>query len=254
MTAFSYQLYSSRNFGPLERTLTMLRDARYAHVEGYGAMFADTDAVRTLAGKLDGAGLTMPTAHIGLETLEQAPDVAHAAIEALKLEAIFVPYLMPEDRPIDADGWSAFGARLAIAGEALAGTGVAFGWHNHDFEFERLADGTYPIEALIAGAPNLQLELDLAWVRKAGEDPVRWIEALGDQIVAAHVKDIAADDNCEDEDGWADVGHGIMDWPAIVDALSKTGCRFLIIEHDNPSDDARFAQRSIAATRQLWSV
>lgn len=37
MTAFSYQLYSSRNFPPLAATLTMLADLGYAEVEGYGA-------------------------------------------------------------------------------------------------------------------------------------------------------------------------------------------------------------------------
>ena len=36
MTDFSYQLYSSRNFQPLEATLTMVAKAGYTAVEGYG--------------------------------------------------------------------------------------------------------------------------------------------------------------------------------------------------------------------------
>ena len=42
MTAFSYQLYSSRNFPPLSRTLSMLADLGYEQVEGYGGLFDDT--------------------------------------------------------------------------------------------------------------------------------------------------------------------------------------------------------------------
>ena len=48
-----------------------------------------------------------------------------------------------------------------------------------------------------------------------------------------------------DEDGWADVGDGVIDWRATFDALAKTNCRHFVAEHDNPSDGARFARRSI---------
>ena len=81
----------------------------------------------------------------------------------------------------------------------------------------------------------------------AREDPVAWINRLKDRLTAVHVKDIAPAGECADEDGWADVGHGTMDWGAINAALANTGAKYGVNEHDNPNDDKRFASRSIAS-------
>ena len=43
MTDYSYQLYSSRNFGPLPDTLKMVADLGYTQVEGYGALLGDPE-------------------------------------------------------------------------------------------------------------------------------------------------------------------------------------------------------------------
>ena len=53
--------------------------------------------------------------------------------------------------------------------------GLGFGWHNHAFEFEKLADGTIPQVAIFEGGPDLEWEADLAWVIKGGADPLQWI-------------------------------------------------------------------------------
>ena len=63
------------------------------------------------------------------------------------------------------------------------------------------------------------------------------------------VKDIAALGENLDEDGWADVGHGVVDWKGIMAALRAVGVSNFIMEHDNPSDDARFARRALASAR-----
>ena len=47
-------------------------------------------------------------------------------------------------------------------------------------------------------------------------------------------------------DGWADVGHGVMDWQKIVPAMHAAGIELMVLEHDNPSDAIRFAERSFA--------
>ncbi|WP_392341951.1 hypothetical protein [Phaeobacter sp. BS52] len=97
MTAISYQLYGSRNW-PLADTLTMLAEAGYTDVEGYGALFAQ---VPTLAGDLRAAGLSMPTLHYGLDDLERDPQAAIAIGRAVGAEAIFAPMLQAPDRPVD---------------------------------------------------------------------------------------------------------------------------------------------------------
>jgi sugar phosphate isomerase/epimerase len=63
------------------------------------------------------------------------------------------------------------------------------------------------------------------------------------------VKDLAAEGQLVDEDGWADVGHGIMNWAALLPVMQETSADVWVLEHDNPSDDARFASKSIAAVK-----
>ena len=61
------------------------------------------------------------------------------------------------------------------------------------------------------------------------------------------MKDIAPTGEKKDEDGWADVGEGTVDWKGLFAALSGTKARYFIAEHDNPSDFKRFAKRSLAS-------
>jgi len=251
MAQLSYQLYSSRKFGPLAQTLEMLGSLGYSNVEAYGSLLAD-DSTRALLGQgLRAHGLAMPSAHMGLADLEGDAAGIIAMAKELGINAVYCPHIMPDERPTDGAGWTAFGARLEKVGESLRAAGLDFGWHNHDFEFKALPDGSLPIEHLMAGGPNLSLELDVAWVARAGVDPLPWIAKYADRITAAHIKDIAKAGEKADEDGWADVGAGVMDWPALAKALAATSVRVLVMEHDNPSDDARFAAASITAAKKF---
>lgn len=246
---FSYQLYSSRNFPPIADTLHMLARAGYGAVEGYGALYADDAAVAATAAALKETGLTMPTGHFGLEMLETEVARVLDIARRLKIERLYCPFLLPQDRPQDADGWRAFALRLDRAGAPYRDAGLGFGWHNHDFEFRPCADGAIPQALLLDTAPALEWEMDVAWVIRGGADPLPWIARYAGRITAAHVKDIAAPGQNPDEDGWADVGHGTVDWPVILAALRGIGVRHLVMEHDNPTDHWRFATRSIAAAR-----
>ena len=78
-------------------------------------------------------------------------------------------------------------------------------------------------------------------------DPFAWIESYGKRITAVHVKDIAPLGENTNEDGWADVGHGTVDWKALVAALKNTAVKYYVVEHDNPSDADRLITRSIAS-------
>lgn len=248
MKNFSYQLYSSRNFPPLHETLQMLARLGYTQVEGYGALFNDDRDLGALRASLDASGLSMPTAHIGLEIIRDRPERAVEIANTLGVEAVFAPFLPEADRPDSPEGWVRFGTDLAEAGKPLEDAGINLGWHNHAFEFERIED-QLPIDLILSASDRLSVEFDVAWCVKAGEDPLHWINSNADRISAAHIKDIAPAGQAIDEDGWADVGHGVLDWPAIMSALAATSSQWAIAEHDNPTDHLRFATRSLAAMR-----
>jgi len=248
MTNISYQLYCSRNFPPIGDTLRMLAEIGYKEVEGYNGLFSDLDGLR--AG-LDATGLTMTSSHIGFDLIESDPKGTLEIVKTLGIKKVFAPFVAADQRPTNAAGWAAFGARMAEIGKPLQDAGLIFGWHNHAFELEATETGELPIDLITAASDELMLELDLGWVRVAGHDPVDWIKKYAGRISAAHVKDIAPDGDCADEDGWADVGQGIMDWPAIHAALQAAGCTHYVAEHDNPNDHKRFATRSLAAIQKF---
>tara|TARA_R110001592_G_scaffold309954_2_gene584494 strand:+ start:735 stop:1490 length:756 start_codon:yes stop_codon:yes gene_type:complete len=251
MSDFSYQLYSSRDAANLSDTLTMLARLGYSGVEGYGALFADRSAVDSLVADLKDSALKMPTAHMDIDMVENQPDRVLKIAKAVGIKTVFVPFLLPDDRPTTAVGWRQFGERLDAAGAPLRKASLGFGWHNHDFEFQPVSTGEIPLDLILEVAPSLIWEADIAWIVRGGSDPLDWIEKHGDRIAAVHVKDIAAEGQNTDEDGWADVGEGIMDWPGIMKALRGKSVAHFIMEHDNPSDDKRFAERSLKAARKF---
>ncbi|WP_075214178.1 sugar phosphate isomerase/epimerase family protein [Mongoliimonas terrestris] len=246
----SFQLYSSRNFPPLIDQLRTLKALGYANVEPYGGLYGDLEALK--AG-LDETGLTARSGHFALDLLRDDLDGAVRIAERLGMELIVAPYLDAARRPADAAGWQALAADLAKIAAALRARGYGFAWHNHDFEFVALSDGSLPIDHILA-APGVDLELDLAWVLKAGASPRAFLAKAAGRIAAVHVKDVAPSGENAAEDGWADVGAGVMDWPSLYGAALAPGPRLMIVEHDNPSDFRRFAAASAEAVRGFASV
>lgn len=241
-----FQLYSARNF-PLDEVLATISRLGYRQAEGYGGLYADPAALRA---RLDANDLTMPTAHIGLDDLAKPAETLKLA-ETLGISVVICPWLAPEQRPADAAGWQRLGERLQELARPYQEAGLGFAYHNHDFEFVRFGD-RYGMDLLLEAAPSVTVEADIAWIARGGAEPLPWLEANGSRIIAVHCKDLAAPGENAAEDGWADFGHGVLPWGELAQtALQKTGARYFVAEHDNPSDIERFATRSIAAIRSF---
>lgn len=246
----SFQLYSARDFTPWDQVIAKLADLGYTQVEGFGGVYEDPAAFRAL---LDQHGLTMPSGHFfPIAHFEDGLQTSLSTAQTLGMNRVFCP--APEDKwrdGTDSANWIALAKRLEEACKKVNDAGLRFGWHNHHWEFMPLPDGALAMDLILEHAPSIDWEMDVAWVVRGGADPLKWIADHGDRITTAHVKDIAPEGENADEDGWSDVGHGRMDWSAIMLALRGAGVDLFVAEHDKPSDVERFASRSIATIRNL---
>ncbi|MGR3540428.1 MAG: sugar phosphate isomerase/epimerase family protein, partial [Hasllibacter sp.] len=163
------------------------------------------------------------------------------------------PPSAPVGAPARAPGGGGAGGRGGPeAGRAIEDAGLTYGWHNHDFELRTLPDGSVPLDHMAEA--GVGLELDVAWVVKGGADPLAVIDRHGHLIRTVHVKDIAPEGRNAEEDGWADPGTGIVDWPAIAAKLAPLKPAHWIAEHDNPSDHERFARAAMAMAKATEGI
>ncbi len=246
MTDISYQLYSSRNFPDLARQAKMLHGLGIRHVEPFGGLFSDVDALKA---SLEAEGLSAPTAHIGAQSLRDDFEGTMAKLKALGVNTAIVPAVPQPEREQPREGWEALGRELKGWAHKAADHGLKFAWHNHHFEFSKLAEGSFPLEHILGDDPALLWQCDIAWVIRGGQDPAAWIKRYQSRITGFHVKDLAAEGQCEDEDCWADVGYGVIDWAALLPVMRACNAPVWTLEHDNPNDDARFASRSFATVK-----
>jgi sugar phosphate isomerase/epimerase len=237
----SFQLYSARLMPTLEDQFDMLERIGYRLVEPWGGLLDEPERLR---GLLDSYAMQAPSCHVGIERLRSDPPGTAALLRGLGVEIAVVP--APPQGRFDNDeaGWRALGAELQTYAAPMADAGLALAWHNHHWEYKPTASGAIPLDLIFDAAPDLQWEADLAWIVRGGADPIAELAKRPSRTPLLHVKDIAPAGECADEDGWADVGHGVLDWTSIMAAAVAAGATTFVVEHDKPSDAERFARRS----------
>lgn len=180
----SVQLYTVRERLAVdpEGTIAALADLGFTAVEPFGL----PELHEAARGAITAHGLDAPTAH---GSLLAHPTETIAAASALGAHTIIEPFQDPT-RFADRASVAALAAELNAAAAAAAGHGIAVGYHNHDGELRGEIDGLAPLLVLAELTdPTVVFELDAYWATVAGVDPAVIARALGDRLVAVHVKD-----------------------------------------------------------------
>ena len=244
----AYQLYSSRNFPPLEAQLPELRAMGYEAIEPWlPAYEADPAAFRRA---LDDAGLACFGFHMPLAGLVAEPQHFIDIAQTLGATVMIPPFVPAEEREATPAYWRGVGERLERGAEEAAGHGLTVAWHNHDFEYRPLPDGSRPIDHILGASDRVMFEIDCGWIVRGGSDPAAELRRYAGRIVAIQLKDTAPLGTAE-EDGWTATGDGIIDWAALKPLMEQTAATHIVAEHDNPADWRRFASRSIDHMRAL---
>ncbi len=121
-----------------------------------------------------------------------------------------------------------FNEAHAVAAE----NGLAFGIHNHWWEFLQV-EGRYVYQVMLERLdPGVFFELDTYWIETAGVDPAKVASQLGPRAPLLHLKDGPA---IQGEPHVA-VGDGVLDFPAIFQA-AEGAAAWLIVELDHCAAD-----------------
>jgi sugar phosphate isomerase/epimerase len=240
----SFQLYTARNFPPQQAVLAGLKEIGYDAVEPWLPDYGDDP--KGFRKSLDDAGLACLGFHMPFQGLvEETQRFIDIALTIGDKPLMIPPFLMPHERPSEADGWKRIGEKLGQGAEKAKAHGLRVAWHNHEFEYRLLPDASRPIDHMLAEAgEDVGFEVDFAWVTRGWADPVDEIKKFASRIVAIQLKDTAPAGTLDDENGWRATGDGVVDWDALWPLFETTPADHLVVEHDRPVDWRDVAQRS----------
>jgi sugar phosphate isomerase/epimerase len=240
----AFQLYSARNFPPQEAVLEGLKAIGYNAVEAWLPDYGDDP--KAFRKRLDDAGLYCMGIHMPFAGLVNEPQRFFDIAETIGSKPLLIPpFLLPQDRPNDADGWRQIGEQLGRGAELAHLHGLRVAWHNHEYEYRLLPDATRPIDHMMAGGgDNVGLEIDFAWVKRGWADPETELRKFAPRITAIQLKDTAPAGTLDEQNGWRATGDGVVDWDALWPLFEATAADHLVVEHDRPLNWRDVAQRS----------
>lgn len=123
-------------------------------------------------------------------------------------------------------------------GARMREKGIQFAYHNHAFEFERMADGRTIMDTLVEDTDSdcVHFILDTHWLQTGGVNPPDYIRKIGRRMEVCHFKDYKIVDN---ERKFAEIGTGNLDLDECFKACRDIGVGYIVIEQDSCDIDPR---------------
>lgn len=240
-THLGLQLWSVRDAMAIDAatTISSLSNMGYREVEGFGykegKMF--NLPIADYAKMLKDNGISSPSCHHAVKLsdwdtkTQSISDSVKKAIDdmaSIGQRYVVCPWMDEGDRPKVDEIVKVFNA----AGEYCRKAGMKFGYHNHNFEYEKRGpDGRLLIEWLLHETdPKLvTMEMDMYWVAFAKHNPIDWMKLYPGRWELCHVKDMAATEKQET----IEVGDGTIDFSSIFKLSATAGLKYYIIELEN---------------------
>lgn len=254
LTLSTDQLQAQEQFGGLalytlreemsenpKAVLKEVAQAGYAYVEAAGYKDGTYYGMRPDEFKkaLHAAGLRPMSTHQPTVTLENADQlIADAKGAGFKYFVIPVPpeghytrHPETDKRQMNQD-LGPLVEMLNAIGRKCKNAGLQLLYHNHDFEYEKNAQGIVPIDYLIekCDPEYVNFQMDLYWVTRAGADPVEYFNNYPGRFKSWHVKDM------NEEGKFAPVGTGKIDFRRILKEKKLSGMEFYFVEQDQTFD------------------
>ena len=256
------QLYTVRDELPKDTpgTLKKLHEIGFREVETAGFGKYSAKEFRQL---LDEAGLKAPSAHVDLSLPELGPVFeqvsilgAHFATSSslatsnLPRPAVGRP--RPVMAPLGVDGFTKLAAQMNEIGKKAKAAGLQYAYHNHNYEFEKMPDGTYGYDILVNQTDHdlVKFEIDCGWMCAGGADPIAYFKKYPGRFRMIHVKEFESlgrpTTSLSDRPKGVDLGQGFIDYKAIFVAGKKAGIQHAFSEQEDPFPVSQMASAKAA--------
>jgi sugar phosphate isomerase/epimerase len=237
------QLYTLREQLPkdVHGVMAKVAEAGYKEVETFGYSLKDKFwglDPKSFKNLLTEHGLTAPSGHYEMEKfiIDGNQEGLKTYIEAANIigsEYITVPHLSENVRK-SLDDYKKIAAKLNEASAICKASGLKLAYHNHNFEFVKFGDTTgYDIFLKETDPKAVEFELDLYWVVRSGNDPVKLFQENPGRFTMWHVKDMDKANHTIN----TEVGSGTIDFKTIYKNAKLAGLKHLIVEQENFSLD-----------------
>lgn len=135
------------------------------------------------------------------------------------------------------------------SGEECKKLGLKFGYHNHDYEFEKVG-GQVLYDVLMDNTdPKLvHMELDLGWVVASGNDPLEYFRKYKGRFPLWHLKDMDLQKKHSTE-----FGKGGLDIVKVLQNKNESGLKYFFIEQEEyaktPLESMKYNMEYLERTR-----
>jgi sugar phosphate isomerase/epimerase len=190
---------------------------------------------------LDENGLTAPSMHSGLPTLENNLSQLAEAANIIGAKYVVLPSA-PTQTTLD--GYKLQADLFNKIGAEAQKLGVRFAYHNHGNALKEM-DGTVPFDLIVKNTDRKSVffQMDVYWMTAGGVDVLSYLDKYKGRFRLMHVKDMAEvvyfSGDGGDPGQWVslfpyleDAGSGVLDLKAIIPAAQKSGVEHFIVERD----------------------
>ena len=239
------QLYSVREqmAQDFEGALAAVREVGFLEVESAALPKKTAAAIRHA---LDKAGLKCVSSHRSFLDVTRDLDATTEFEKTIGVSYIICPgpgrrnppAPGTKSAPLSIDDWKYNTEEFNKTGEKLKKAGLIFGYHNHWVEFKPV-DGKVPYEELLTlcEPDKVTFEMDLGWVKVAGQDPVALMKKYPNRFSMFHVKDFHLPPNISyathDEAKVTELGRGSIDYrPIFAQAAENQNVTHAFVEQE----------------------
>ena len=246
------QLYSVRNLvqtpADIRTTFARLADMGYENVQLSGAGKIDPNELK---GIVDDTGMKIVCTHVPYTDLINDTDRLIREHLIFGSPVIGLGYL-PRELRGTTENVEKFFREIAEPVKKIQSAGLTFAYHNHAFEFDKIADTDTDLYSLmLERCPDWDFILDTYWVEYAGHSAIEYIQKIGgNRLTNIHFKDMANDE----KRSICPCGSGTLDFKAIYEACKQVGVENVLVEQDNAAnrpDPLGEMQKSFAHLRPI---